>query len=147
MGGGEGVRVGIAVARFNEYVTGRLLECSLARLAELGVFGDAVRVCWTPGAFELPFAARKLGELEDVDAVICLGSVIRGETSHFDHVAYGASLGIARVALELGKPVIFGVLTTDTAEQAVARAGQGASYADSAVEMARLARSLGDGMG
>ena len=127
----------IAVARFNEYVTAQLLERAQTRLGELGVKPHNIKVIWTPGAFELPLAAKKLARMRDVDAVICLGAVIRGETAHFDHVSYGASLGIARVALDSDKPVIFGVLTTDTAEQAVARIGHGASYADAAVEMAK----------
>ena len=119
------MKVAIAVARFNEYVTSQMLERCVARLAEQGIGPDETLIAWAPGSFDLPLAAMKMASRDDVDAVICLGAVIRGETAHFDHVAYGASMGITRVALDSGKPVIFGVLTTDNAEQAVARVGQG----------------------
>ena len=136
------MKVAIAVARFNEYVTSQMLERCVARLAELGIGSEETLIAWAPGSFDLPLVAMKMAGREDIDAVICLGAVIRGETAHFDHVAYGASMGITRVALDSGKPVIFGVLTTDNAEQAVARVGQGSDYADAAVEMAGLARAL-----
>ena len=141
---GASIRVGIVVARFNSYVTDRLLQSALARLSELGVADDNITVLEMPGAFELPLAARKLAERDDVDAVIVLGAVIRGETAHFDHVAYAASQGSSRVAEETGVPVIFGVLTTDTTEQAIARVGLGAGYAEAAVEMANTYRALND---
>ena len=141
---GRGVRVGVAVARFNEYVTGQMLEHCLARLEALGVSGDSVRVVHTPGSFELPLAAKNLASRDDIDAVVLLGAVIRGETAHFDHVAYAASNGAARVAEETGKPVIFGVLTTDTTDQAVARIGHAEGYADAAVEMVNTYRRLDD---
>ena len=136
------MKVAIAVARFNEYVTGQMLDRCVARLTEHGIDSDEILVAWAPGSFDLPIVAMKMAALDDIDVVICLGAVIRGETAHFDHVAYGASMGITRVALDSGKPVIFGVLTTDNAEQAVARVGQGADYADAAVEMAGLAKAL-----
>lgn len=136
------MKVGIAVGKFNEYVTSQMLERCIARLAERGIGEDDTLIVFVPGSYDLPLAAKRLADRDDVEAVICLGAVIRGETAHFDHVAYGASMGITRVALDSGKPVIFGVLTTDNAEQAVARIGQGADYADAAVEMAGLARCL-----
>ncbi len=136
------MKVGIAVGKFNEYVTSQMLERCVARLAERGIGPDDTLTVWTPGSYDLPIAAKQLADRDDIEAVICLGAVIRGETAHFDHVAYGASMGITRVALDSGKPVIFGVLTTDNADQAVARIGQGADYADAAVEMAGLARCL-----
>jgi 6,7-dimethyl-8-ribityllumazine synthase len=130
------------VARFNEYVTRQMLEIALARLAELGVRASGVTVVWVPGSFELPLASKKLAEMPGTDAVIALGAVIRGETAHFEHVAYGASQGIARVAEETGKPVIFGVLTTSNAGQAVARIGHARDYAEAAVEMANAYHAL-----
>lgn len=140
---GRGLRIGIAVARFNEYVTGQMLEISLARLADMGVKPSDITVVWAPGSFELPLAAKKLSESPGMDAVITLGAVIRGETAHFEHIANAASQGIARVAEDTGKPVVFGVLTTYTSEQAVARIGHARGYADAAVEMANAYRELG----
>lgn len=136
------MKVGIAVGKFNEYVTGQMLERCVARLAERGIGPDETLIVWTPGSYDLPLAAKQLADRDDIQAVICLGAVIRGETAHFDHVAYGASMGITQVALDSGKPVIFGVLTTDNADQAVARISQGADYADAAIEMAGLATCL-----
>lgn len=139
---GRGLKVGVAVARFNEYVTRQMLEIALARLAGLGVKASDVTVVWVPGSFELPLASQKLAEMPGTDAVIALGAVIRGETTHFEHVAYAASQGITRVAQETGKPVIFGVLTTLSAEQAAARIGHARGYAEAAVEMANVCRVL-----
>ena len=141
---GASVRVGIAVARFNDYLTNQMLELCVARLAELGVSENAITIVRAPGSFELPLAAKKMAERDDIDAVVVLGAVVRGETAHFDHVAYAASMGTARVAEETGKPVIFGVLTTDNTDQAVARIGHAAGYADAAVEMANTYRALAD---
>ena len=141
---GNSLRIGIATARFNHYVTSQMLERCLERLRELGVPDNAVTVLHTPGSFELPLAAKRLAQRDDIDAVIVLGAVIRGETAHFDHVAYAASGGTARVAEETGKPVIFGVLTTDTTDQAVARITHACGYAEAAVEMANTYRALGD---
>ena len=137
------MKVGIAVGKFNEYVTSQMLERCVARLAERGIGPDDTITVFVPGSYDLPLAAKRLADQTEIEVVICLGAVIRGETAHFDHVAYGASMGITRVALDSGKPVIFGVLTTDNAEQAVARIGQGADYADAAIEMAGLGRCLG----
>jgi len=140
---GGGLRIGIAVARFNEYVTGQMLEIALVRLGSLGVKPSGITVVWVPGSFELPLAAKKLAESPGMDAVIALGAVIRGETAHFEHIADAATQGIARVAEDTGKPVIFGVLTTYNSEQAVARIGHAQGYADAAVEMANAYRELG----
>lgn len=140
---GSGLRVGIAVARFNKYVTGQMLEIALDRLGSLGVNPSDITVVWTPGSFELPLAAKRLAESPGTDAVITLGAVIKGETAHFEHIANAASLGIARVAEDTGKPVIFGVLTTFSSEQAVARIGHARGYADAAVEMANAYLELG----
>ena len=118
-----GRRVAVAVARFNELVTRKLLDGALEGLRALGVADEAVDVAWVPGAFELPVAARRLAASGTYDAVICLGAVIRGETPHFDHVAGQAAAGIREAAAATGVPVIFGVLTTETLEQALARAG------------------------
>lgn len=144
---GAGLRVGIVVARFNEFVTGRLLDGAREGLAKLGVDREAVDVAWTPGCFELPVVAKRMAETGRYDALICLGAVIRGETPHFDYVAGQAASGIARVGLESGLPVIFGVLTTETVEQAINRAGakagnKGYDAALTAVEMATLLRAV-----
>jgi 6,7-dimethyl-8-ribityllumazine synthase len=144
---GRGLRFGIAVARFNEIVTRPLLDGAQTGLARLGVAADAIDVAWTPGCFELPLVARRMADSGRYDAIICLGAVIRGETPHFDYVAGQAASGIARVGLDSGLPVIFGVLTTETVEQAINRAGakagnKGYDAALAAVEMATLLRSL-----
>lgn len=144
---GAGLRVGIVVARFNEFITGRLLDGAREGLARLGVDREAVDVAWTPGCFEIPVVAKRMAETGRYDALICLGAVIRGETPHFDYVAGQAASGIARVGLESGLPVIFGVLTTETVEQAINRAGakagnKGYDAALTAVEMATLLRAV-----
>ena len=139
---GKGLGIGVAVARFNGYITDQMLKIALKRLSELGVADDDMVVVRTPGAFELPLVARRLADRGDIDAVIAIGTVIRGETDHYDHVAYAASEGIARASDETGKPVIFGVLTTDNTEQAVARIGHAGDYADAAVEMANTMRQI-----
>lgn len=119
----RGRRLAIVVARFNELVTGQLLEGALECLRAHGVDEDDLLVAWVPGAFELPLVSRRLAASGGFDAVICLGAVVRGETPHFDHVAGQAALGIRTAAEDTGVPVIFGVLTTDTLEQAIDRAG------------------------
>ena len=144
---GAGLRVGIVVARFNESVTRPLLDGAREGLTRLGVAADAIDVAWTPGCFEIPLVARRLADTGRYDAVICLGAVIRGETPHFEYVAGQAAAGIARVSLDTGLPVIFGVLTTETLEQAINRAGakagnKGFDAALTAVEMASLLRNL-----
>ena len=120
---GEGLRVGIVVARFNEFVSSRLLKGVRAALADHGVLDSDVTVAWVPGSFEIPLIAKKMADSGRYDAVICLGAVIRGETDHYEHVAGQAARGIADAGRESGVPVIFGVLTTDTVEQAFERAG------------------------
>ena len=144
---GQGLRIAIVVSRFNELVTRPLLGGAQDGLARHGVEPEGVDVAWVPGSFEIPLTARKLAESGRYQAVICLGAVIRGETPHFDHVANQASSGIARVALDTGVPVIFGVITADTLEQALERAGgkmgnKGYDAAVAAIEMANLMRGL-----
>ena len=144
---GEGLRIGIVVATFNEFITSKLLDGAQAALARHGVRDDDVSVASVPGSFELPLVAKKLAESGQHDAVICLGAVIRGETDHYEHVAGEAAKGIANVGLNSGVPVIFGVLTTDTLEQAINRAGgkqgnNGYGAGLAAIEMANLMRAL-----
>jgi 6,7-dimethyl-8-ribityllumazine synthase len=140
-------RIGIVAARFNEHVVGKLVEGCLRRLGELGVDAGHIALHRVPGAFELPLAAKALAQTHRHDAVICLGCVIRGDTPHFDFVAGECARGIQQVGIETGVPVIFGVLTTNTEEQAQARAGgahghAGVSSADAAAEMVALLQSL-----
>ncbi|MDP9355474.1 MAG: 6,7-dimethyl-8-ribityllumazine synthase [Chloroflexota bacterium] len=140
---GRGRRFGIVVARFNEFVGGRLLDGALDALLRHEVVAADVTVAWCPGSFEIPLVAQRLARSGDYDAVICLGAVIRGATAHFDYVASEVSKGIANVSLETGIPVVFGVLTTDTIEQAIERAGtkagnKGFEAAMTAIEMANL---------
>ncbi len=138
---GGGLRVGIACSRFNGALTLRLLESALDGLDALGVDRNDVTVAWAPGAFELPLVARALVG-SGVDAVVCLGAVVRGETGHYELVAGECAHGIQRVQLDTGVPVAFGVLATDTAAQAFARANKGREAAATAVEMARLLRAV-----
>jgi len=142
-----GLHVGIVVSRFNELVTRQLLAGALDCLRRHGADDDAVNVAWVPGAFEIPLIALRLAISGTVDGVVCLGAVIRGATPHFDYVAGQAAAGVARVALDTGVPVIFGVLTTDTIEQAIERAGakagnKGWDAALATIEMASLLREL-----
>lgn len=141
---GKGLGIGVVAARFGDYVTDQMLDLCLEQLASLGVASDDVVVVRTPGAFELPLVARRLAERGDIDAVICLGAVIRGDTDHYEFVAGAATDGIARAGDDSGKPVIFGVLTTDNTDDAVARIGHAAGYADAAVEMANTIRQILD---
>lgn len=145
---GEGVKVAIVLSRFNEFVGGRLLEGALDCLRRHGVAEDAVTVYKVPGSFELPQVAAKVAAAGKADAVICLGVVIRGQTPHFDYIAAEAAKGIARVGIESKVPVIFGVITADTLEQAIDRAGaksgnKGWNAALSALEMVNLYREMG----
>ncbi|NBC97150.1 MAG: 6,7-dimethyl-8-ribityllumazine synthase [Deinococcus-Thermus bacterium] len=144
---GAGVRVGIVASRFNELIGQRLLDGARNALRRAGVADDDVAVAWVPGAVELPLVARRLAQSGRVDAVVTLGAVIRGETDHYDHVCSIAASGIARASVDSGVPVTFGVLTTDTLEQALQRAGgkvgnAGADAASAAIEMATLLREL-----
>jgi len=144
---GTGLRVGIVAGRFNDFVSNNLVDGTRARLAVLGVADDDVDLAWVAGAFEVPLAARAMAESGRYDCVVCLGAVIRGETPHFDYVAGEAASGIMRSGHDTGVPVVFGVLTTDTVEQAMERADvdrgdKGADCADAAVEMVRLLAAL-----
>jgi 6,7-dimethyl-8-ribityllumazine synthase len=145
---GLGLRVAIACARFNDHVTLRLLDGARRGLAECKVDEADVTEVWVPGAFELPLIAKTIAESGTVDAVICLGCVIRGETAHFEHVAGQAAAGIQRAALDTGVPIVFGVLTTEDLDQALARSqpaggeNAGEEGARTAVEMARLVSSI-----
>ena len=145
---GEGLRVGIVVARFNEFVSSRLLKGVRAALADHGVLDSDVTVAWVPGSFELPLVAKRLAATGRFDAVLCLGAIIRSETPHFDFVANETARGIARVGLETDVPVTFGVITTDDVAQAIDRAGvrsgnRGWDAAANAIEMADLLAGLG----
>ncbi len=144
---GEGLKVAVVVARFNDFITSSLLEGAISALSQYGVADDDVTVVSVPGSFEVPFAAKRLAAANKHDAVVCLGAVIRGETDHYEHVAGEAAKGIAAAGMASGLPVIFGILTTDTVEQAINRAGgksgnHGYSAAVTAIEMANLARAI-----
>ena len=143
----EGIRVGIVAARFNEFIVSKLLSGCEDGLLRHGVRPDDIAVAWVPGAFEIPLVAAKMAGSGKYDAVIALGAVIRGSTSHYDYVCSEVSKGVASTALSTGVPVLFGVLTTDTIEQAIERAGtkagnKGAECAQGAIEMVNLFRSM-----
>lgn len=144
---GEGMRVALACSRFNGFITARLLGGAIDALVRHGVDPADATAAWAPGAFELPLLARALAMSGEHDAVVCLGAVIRGATGHYEHVAGQCAAGIQRVQLDTGVPVVFGVLTTDTLEQAIERAGakagnKGAEAACAAIEMVDLLRRL-----
>lgn len=144
---GTGLKIGIVVGRFNEFITSKLLGGAQDALKRHGVMDEEVDIAWVPGAFEIPLIAKKMAESGDYDAVITLGTVIRGATPHFDYVCSEAAKGVANVALNAGIPVIFGVLTTDTIEQAIERAGtkagnKGYEAATVAIEMANLSNNF-----
>lgn len=143
----KNIKVGIVVARFNEFITSRLLNGALDGLKRREVSEEDIQVAWVPGAFEIPLIASKMAKSGRYDAVICLGAVIRGSTSHYDYVCNEVSKGIAAVSLETGVPVLFGVLTTENIEQAIERSGskagnKGAECAEGAIEMVNLLRAL-----
>lgn len=143
----KGAKIAIVASRFNEIITNKLLSGAIDALTRHDVGENDIEIAWVPGAFEIPVVAKKMAESGRYDAVICLGAVIRGATSHYDYVCAEVSKGIAQVSLVTGVPVIFGVLTTDNIEQAVERAGskagnKGAECAASAIEMVNLLRSL-----
>ena len=143
----QGIKVGIVCARFNEFIVSKLLSGCEDGLLRHGVKPDNISVAWVPGAFEIPLIASKMAKSGKYDAVIALGAVIRGSTSHYDYVCNEVSKGIAAVALESDIPVMFGVLTTDTIEQAIERAGtkagnKGSECAQGAIEMVNLIRAL-----
>lgn len=139
----EGQRFAVVVARFNEFFTRQLLEGALAAFRRHGVPEDAVDVAWVPGSFEIPVVAKRLASTGRYAAVVCLGAIIRGATSHFDYVAAQAAAGVARAGLDTGLPVIFGIITTDDLDQAIDRSGakagnKGFEAAVTAIEMADL---------
>jgi 6,7-dimethyl-8-ribityllumazine synthase len=143
----EGLRFGLVASRFNEMIVRRLVSGALDAIQRHGGSEEMIDVAWAPGAFELPLVAQHLAQSGRYDAVICLGAVIRGATPHFEYVASEAAKGIAQVALATGMPVVYGVLTADTIEQAIERAGtkvgnRGADAAMAAIEMANLLRAL-----
>ena len=144
---GTGLKIGIVVGRFNELITSKLLGGAMDGLKRHGVEEEDIDIAWVPGAFEIPFISKKLAESKKYDAIIGLGTVIRGSTSHYDYVCNEAAKGIASVSLETGIPVIFGVVTTENIEQAIERAGtksgnKGYDAAVSAIEMANLSRLI-----
>ena len=144
---GEGLRFGVVISRFNEFITVRLLEGAEDALLRHGVKDGDIEVAWTPGSFEVPLVAKKMAQSGKYAAIICLGAVIRGGTPHFDYVANEVSKGVAAVGLETGMPVIYGVVTADTLEQAIERAGTkmgnaGFQAAMSAIEMANLIQAV-----
>lgn len=145
---GTGLKVAIVVARFNEFINSRLLTGAEDALKRHGVEEENVDIIWVPGAFEIPLTAQKLAQKGEYDAVITLGSVIRGATPHFDYVSNEVAKGVAHAGMQTGVPVIFGVLTTDTIEQAIERAGtkagnKGYDSAMTAIELANLYREIG----
>lgn len=144
----KGLRFAIVASRFNEFITSKLVEGALDMLRRHGAADNAVDVVWVPGAFEIPFTANKLASCGRYDAVICVGAVIRGATSHYDYVCNEVSKGVAQAGLSTGVPVIFSVVTTENIEQAIERAGtkagnKGADGAMAAMEMANLMRKIG----
>ncbi|WP_068775352.1 6,7-dimethyl-8-ribityllumazine synthase [Paenibacillus sp. FJAT-26967] len=143
----QGLKYGIVVGRFNEFITSKLLAGALDALQRHGVEETEIEVAWVPGAFEIPLIAQKMAEAGKYDAVITLGTVIRGSTPHFDYVCNEAAKGVSAVSLKTGVPTIFGVLTTDSIEQAIERAGtkagnKGWDAAVTAIEMANLTKQL-----
>lgn len=144
---GQGLKIGLIVGRFNEFITSKLLSGALDALNRHGLSDENIEVAWVPGAFELPMLAKKMAQLGKYDAIICLGTVIRGATPHFDYVAAEVAKGVAKVGLDFELPVIFGVITADTIEQAIERAGtkagnKGWDAAVTAIEMANLMRDI-----
>jgi len=144
----KGLKFGVVASRFNEFIVGKLVEGALDALKRHGAADGDIEIAWVPGAFEIPMAAQKMASSGKYDAVICLGAVIRGSTPHFDYVAAEVSKGIAHVGLATGVPTIFGVVTTDSIEQAIERAGtkagnKGFDAANTAVEMANLLKAMG----
>ena len=145
---GKGLKFGVVVSRFNEFFTHKLLEGAKDALLRHGVNEEDIEVAWTPGSFEMPLIAQKLAQSRKYDAVICLAAVIRGGTPHFDYIAAEVTKGIAKVGLDSGLPVIYGVITTDNLEQAIERSGtkvgnKGFDAAISAIEMANLLKAIG----
>ncbi len=144
---GKGLKIGVVVSRFNEFITNKLLEGAKDALVRHGVGQDDIDVAWVPGAFEVPLVAQKLARTDKYDAIVCLSAVVRGGTPHFEYVAAEVTKGIAKVGLDTGLPVTYGVITADTLEQAIERAGtksgnRGFDAAVNAIEMANLVKSI-----
>jgi 6,7-dimethyl-8-ribityllumazine synthase len=145
---GKGLKIGVVVSRFNEFFSRKLLEGAEDALLRHGVLETDIEVAWTPGSFEIPLVAQKMAASKKYHAVICLGAVIRGGTPHFEYIAAEVTKGIANVGLNTGVPVIYGIITTDTLEQAIERSGtksgnKGFDAAVSAIEMANLVKAMG----
>jgi 6,7-dimethyl-8-ribityllumazine synthase len=145
---GKGLKFGVVVSRFNEFFSKKLLEGAQDALLRHGVMESDIEIAWTPGSFEIPLIAQKMAQSKKYNAIICLGAVIRGGTPHFEYIASEVTKGIAKVNLDSGVPVIFGVITTDTLEQAIERSGtkdgnKGFDAAVSAIEMANLVKAIG----
>ena len=145
---GKGLKFGLVVSRFNEFITKKLLEGAQDALLRHGVNQEDIEIAWVPGSFEIPLIAKKLAQTKRYDAVICLGAVVRGGTPHFEYIAAEVTKGIAKVGLDTGLPVIYGVITADTLEQAIERAGtkmgnRGFEAAVNAIEMANLVKAIG----
>jgi 6,7-dimethyl-8-ribityllumazine synthase len=144
---GEGLKFGIVVARFNDFITGKMLEGAKDSLLRHGVNEEDIEIAWVPGSFEIPLVAQKMANTKHYDCVICLGAVIRGGTPHFEYVSSEVTKGIAQVGLNTGLPVIYGVITADTLEQAIERAGtkqgnEGSKAALTGIEMANLLKTI-----
>lgn len=144
---GQGLKVGIVISRFNDFISKSLLDGSIDAFKRHGVSEEDLDIAWVPGAFEIPYIAKKMAETKNYDAIVALGAVIRGSTPHFDYVAAETAKGVASISLQTGVTVVFGVLTTDTIEQAIERAGtkagnKGWDAAVTAIEMANLARAF-----
>ena len=145
---GEGLKFGVVVSRFNEFITKKLLEGAQDALLRHGVSDGDIDVAWVPGSFEIPLVVKKLAQTKQYDAIICLGAVIRGETPHYEYIATEVTKGIAKVGLETGLPISYGIITADSLEQAIERAGtkignKGFDAAVDAIEMANLLKSIG----
>jgi len=145
---GKGLKFGVVVSRFNEFITRKLLDGAQDALLRHGVSQEDIDIAWVPGSFEIPLVASKLAQTKRYDAVICLGAVVRGATPHFEYIAAEVTKGIAKVGLETGLPISYGVITTDTLEQAIERAGtkagnKGFDAAVDAIEMVNLLKNIG----
>ena len=145
---GEGLKIAVVASRFNEFITKKLLEGAKDALLRHGVREDDIDVAWVPGSFEIPLVAQKLAQTKSYDAIVCVGAVVRGATPHFEYIAAEVTKGIARTSLDAGLPVSYGVITTDTLEQAIERAGtkagnKGFDAAVNAIEMANLLKTIG----
>ena len=143
----EGLRFGIVVSRFNEFITGKLLEGALDAFVRHGAAEDNISIAWVPGTFEIPIVAQKMATSGKYDAIVCLGALIRGATPHFEYLAAEVTKGIAQTGLQSGIPAVYGVITADTIEQAIERAGakvgtKGFDAAETAIEMANVLRSI-----